>query len=49
MSDLVYVSAGVGLFLQYLADELDVPGADSLAILAAVLLDLVDKLWEEIL
>ena len=35
ISDIVYGSAGIGLYLQYVADELNINRADSLAILVA--------------
>ena len=35
ITDIVYGSAGIGLFLQYVADKLDYPVADDLASLAA--------------
>ena len=35
MSDIVYGSSGIGLYLQYVADELKLPKADSLAVLVA--------------
>jgi len=35
ITDIVYGASGIGLYLQYVADALDYPGADSLAIMTA--------------
>jgi len=44
INDIVFGSSGIGLYLLYLSDELDLPAADSLAINAADgLLDLIDQ------